>query len=420
MTQSQETMQLADVRLSDWEFWKRPLGEREDAFALLRGLPAPAFFPEPLQSIAPVGPGYYALVRHADVLEASRRPADYRSTPIATTIEDMQPAFAEYFGSLINMDDPRHAQIRKIISRAFSPRMISRFQDQVQTVAAQIADDLADRGPCDFVTHVASRLPLTVICDMMGVPEQDRETLFRLSNLVVGGADPEYAPAGEQQWAADLLAAGQTLQALVADLSRHRRDHPTDDLITALCAANIDNEQLTIEELGSFFILLVVAGNETTRNAIAHGLILLTEHEDQRALLAADPDTLIPGAVEEILRYSSPITWMRRTADHDTELNGHPVKAGDKLLLFYWSANRDEAVFPDSLDFDITRNPNPHVAFGGPGPHFCLGYHLARQEMTVMFRHLLHRLPGLRASGPPDRLIASFVNGIKRLPCEFS
>jgi cytochrome P450 len=419
MTQTPEVMQLADIRLSELEFWQRPLSERENAFALLRKLSAPVFFPEPVQSIAPVGPGYYALVRHADVLEASRRPADFRSTPIATRIEDMQPAFAEYFGSLINMDDPRHAQIRKIISRAFTPRMISRFQTQVQTVATEIVQDLTDRGPCDFVSHVASRLPLKVICDMMGIPEQERDTVFRLSNLIVGGDDPEFAPAGEQQWAGELLAAGQTLQELVAELSRHRRDHPADDLVTALCTANIDNEQLSIEELGSFFILLIVAGNETTRNAIAHGLILLSEHEDQRALLTADLENRISGAVEEIIRYSSPITWMRRTVDHDTELNGLPVKSGDKLVLYYWSANRDEAVFPDALSFDITRDPNPHIAFGGPGPHFCLGAHLARQEMITIFRQLLERFPQIRAAGPPDRLVASFVNGIKRLPCEF-
>ncbi len=419
MTQTPEVMQLADVQLSDWEFWKRPLRERESAFALLRGLPAPAFFPEPVQGISPMGPGFYALVRHADVLEASRRPLDFRSTPIATTIEDMQPAFAEYFGSLINMDDPRHAKIRKIVSRAFSPKMISRFQEQVEKVAAEITDDLAERGPCDFVAHAASRLPLKVICDMMDIPEKERDTVFRLSNLIVGGADPEFAPAGEQQWAADLLAAGQTLQALVADLSQHRREHPGDDLVTALCTANIDNEQLTIEELGSFFILLIVAGNETTRNAIAHGLLLLTEHEDQRALLAADLGNRMAGAVEEIVRYSTPNTWMRRTVDHDTVLNGLPVKAGDKLVLYYWSANRDEAVFTDPQAFDITRSPNPHVAFGGPGPHFCLGAHLARQEMSVLFGHLLQRFPQIRAAAPPDRLVASFINGIKRLPCEF-
>jgi len=419
MTYAPETMQLADVQLSEWEFWQRPLSEREDAFALLRRLKAPAFFPEPVQHISPMGPGYYALVRHADVVEASRRPTDFRSTPISTTIEDMQPAFAEYFGSLINMDDPKHAKIRKIVSRAFTPKMISRFQDQVHAAAAEIADGLADRGPCDFVANAASRLPLTVICNMMGVPVQERESVFRLSNLIVGGADPEFAPAGHQQWAADLLGAGQALQDLVADLSRQRRDHPGDDLVTALCTANVDGEQLTIEELGSFFTLLIVAGNETTRNAIAHGLILLTEHEDQRALLAADPEARMAGAVEEIVRYSTPNVWMRRTVDHDTDLNGLPVKAGDKLVLYYWSANRDEAVFTDPLAFDITRSPNPHVGFGGPGPHFCLGAHLARQEMSILFRQLLQRFPQIRAAGPPDRLVASFVNGIKRLPCEF-
>jgi cytochrome P450 len=204
----------------------------------------------------------------------------------------------------------------------------------------------------------------------------------------------------------------------VEDLGRHRREHPSDDLTSALVNANIDGESLTDQEFGSFFILLVVAGNETTRNAIAHGMNLFTTVPGQRELLLADFEARIAGAVEEIVRYASPVIWMRRTATRDTELNGTELKSGDKLLLYYWSGNRDETVFKDPDVFDITRDPNPHVAFGGPGPHFCLGAHLARREIGVMFRELFRRVPNIHATAPPDRLLSNFINGIKHLPYE--
>ena len=206
----------------------------------------------------------------------------------------------------------------------------------------------------------------------------------------------------------------------MTDLAAARQQDPGEDLITALASANVDGEQLTPAELGSFFILLVVAGNETTRTALSHALMLLTEHPDQRELLLADFEGKIGGAVEEIVRYVSPVIWMRRSLTRDAELNGYQFREGDKVALMYWSANRDESVFADPMRFDITRSPNPHVGFGGAGPHFCLGAHLARREITVMLRELLHRVPTIRAAGEPDRLLSSFINGIKHLPCELS
>ncbi len=407
-----------DIDLSSWDFWARPLAERHHAFGALRRLERPPFYAEPEFSIIPPGPGYYALVTHADVIEASRRPADFCSGESAISIVDMPADMNEYFGSMINMDDPRHAKIRRIVSRAFSPRMVQRFEAQAQTVAGQIVDEILAKGSGDFVPDVAGRLPLKIICDMMGIPESGYATVFDNSNVILGGADPEFIPADAQEQATQLLTAGQTLKDLVEDLGRHRREHPTDDLISALVNANIDGESLTDQELGSFFILLVVAGNETTRNAIAHALNLFTENPAQKELLLSDFERYVPGAVEEIVRYVSPVIWMRRTATRDTELNGRDFKAGDKLLLFYWSANRDETVFADPDVFDITRDPNHHVGFGGPGPHFCLGAHLARREIAVMFRELFRRAPGIHASGPPDRLLSSFINGIKHLPYE--
>jgi cytochrome P450 len=409
----------AEINLTDWEFWARPLEERHTAFKVLRQLPRPAFFEESELSVVPPGPGYYALVTHADVVEASRRPADFCSGRGATSIEDLPADLNEYFGSMISMDDPRHAKVRRIVSRAFSPRMIQRFENQVQSVAEQVVEEILQKGSGDFVPDVAARLPLKIICDMMGIPEAGYATVFDNSNIILGGADSEFVADNVDQVAAQLLTAGQTLKSLVEELGRDRRGRPTDDLTSALVNANIDGESLTDQELGSFFILLVVAGNETTRNAIAHGLKLFTLNPGQKELLLSDFEKYIPGAVEEIVRYASPVIWMRRSATRDTELNGHEFNAGDKLLLYYWSANRDESVFDNPDVFDITRDPNPHVGFGGPGPHFCLGAHLARREITVMFRELFRRVPDIRSSGPPARLLSNFINGIKHLPYEF-
>ena len=320
---------------------------------------------------------------------------------------------------MISMDDPRHAQLRGIVSRGFTPRMLKKVEDDVQRGAAEIVDRVIDRGSCDFVTDVAARLPLKIICDMMGIPEKDYDFIFEKSNVILGAGDPEYVAPGEDIVAA-LLSAGTELSQMVAELGSYRMEHPTDDLTSALVNADIEGEQLTGPELGSFFILLVVAGNETTRNAISHGLQVLTEHPDQRDLWASDFERYAPMAVEEIVRWASPVIWMRRTATQDTTLGGRPVKEGDKFLLFYSSANRDEDVFADPFRFDITRDPNPHVGFGGPGPHFCLGAHLARREITVMYRELYSRLPDLRADGEPVRLLSNFINGIKHLPCAFT
>jgi methyl-branched lipid omega-hydroxylase len=407
------------IDLSANEFWGLPLSERAASFARLRARPRPPFFAEPEVSFAEQGPGYYALVRHADVVEASRHPEVFSSARGATGIADLPVEFNEYFGSMINMDDPRHARLRRIVSRAFSPRMIARFEDDVRRAATEVVDDLLATGPCDFVSHVAARLPLKFICDMMGISDDHYETVFANSNLILSGFDPEYISDNPDEVVGQLLGAGQALADLVTSLGAARAQAPADDLISSLVTANVDGEQLTSAELASFFVLLVVAGNETTRNALSHALMLLTEFPEQRALLLADIEGRMGGAVEEIVRYSSPVIFMRRTVTGDYTMNGQDYHQGDKAVLFYYSANRDEAVFPDPERFDITRSPNPHVGFGAPGPHFCLGAHLARRELTVMLRELLTRVPDITA-GEPDRLLSSFVNGIKRLPCQFT
>ncbi|RFU39709.1 cytochrome P450 [Actinomadura logoneensis] len=415
---------LSDVDLGQLDFWSRPLEERAAAFAALRRLDRPVLFPEPempgMEALGfRRGDGHYALVRHADVVEASRRPEVFCSSrgTIAGTL-DPPPEFMEYFGSMITMDDPRHARLRRIVSRAFTDRVIARVSDAIDAAAVRIIEDFRPKGGGDFVTEVAGRLPLKIICDFMGVPEDRHERVFELSNLIIGSFDPEYVP-DLAELGPSVLAAGEELRRMVHELAAERAEHPRDDLTSVLVRASVDGESLTDAELGSFFILLIVAGNETTRNAIAHGLHLLTRHPDQRGLWTSDFERHAPTAVEEIVRYASPVSFMRRTVTRDYELGGHVFHDGDKVLMYYCSANRDESVFDDPDAFDITRTPNPHLGFGAPGPHFCLGAHLARQEITVMFRELFRRLPDIHATAPPERLTSNFVNGIKHLECAF-
>jgi cytochrome P450 len=407
-----------DLDLSQTEFWARPPDERHAAFARLRAMPHPPFFADPDTPFTTGDGGYYALVRHADVLEASRKPELFSSARGSTSIMDLPPEFNEYFGSMINMDDPRHARLRRIVSRSFTRKMIKKFEDDVQLTAAGIVDDLLATGPCDFVSCVSAQLPLKIICRMMGIGDEHYQMVLRNTNIILSGADPEFVSEDMDEAIAQILTAGQELASLVTELAAQRQRQPGDDLISALATANIDGEQLTPAELASFFILLVVAGNETTRTALSHALALLTDHPGQRTLLLADFDGRIGGAVEEIVRCASPVIWMRRSVTRDCTVNGHDYLAGDKTVLFYWSANRDEAVFSDPGRFDITRAPNPHVGFGGAGPHFCLGAHLARRELTVMLRELLGRAPRIRATAEPDRLLSSFINGIKHLSCD--
>ena len=414
------TASPAEIDLSDLEFWARPPAERDAAFALLRREVVLPFYTEPdfEGDWVQAGPGYWAVLRYADVEAVSRQPEVYSSAAGATNIFDLPTEFLEYFGSMINMDAPRHLRLRKIVARAFSPRMVARTEEFIKQVARGVVADLAAHGPGDFVQHVSARVPLEVICKMMGIPEDRYADVFRCSNIILGAQDPEYV-ADEAEIAVALLGAGAELAAMLGELAVARRENPTDDLVTALATAEVDGERLTDQEIGSFFILLVVAGNETTRSAIAAGLVALTEHPEERAKWQADFDAVAPTAVEEILRWATPVTWMRRTATRDTELAGKPIKAGDKLLLFYAAANRDESVFADPDRFDVLRSPNPHLAFGGTGPHFCLGAHLARREITEVFRELFTQLPNIRAAGEPQRLRSSFINGIKHIDCAF-
>ncbi len=397
------------VDLADPAFWRRPEPDRHAAFARLRRLEAPVYFPEP-------GGGFHALVRHADVVTASRTPEVFVSRHGVTTPRPARWVRTVFGDSMVNLDDPRHRQLRSVVARAFTPRVVARIAADTQAVAARIVDDLVAAGPAggDFVAAVAGRLPFEVICGMMGIPEGYRDRLLRRIDATTERAGVQ--PAGRRlRIPGRGIAALAQLHRVVARVGADRRRHPTDDLISALVTADVAGRPLTGRELGSFFSLLLVAGVETTRNTIAHALALLTEHPDQRELLLAGFDARAAGFVDEVVRYTSPIMQFRRTVARDFTLNGAPLRAGDEVVMYYVSANRDETVFADPDRFDITRTPNPHVGFGGGGPHFCLGASLARQELTVLFRELFTRLPELRSVGAPDVVPSNFDNRVARL-----
>ncbi|MBW8767640.1 MAG: cytochrome P450, partial [Geodermatophilales bacterium] len=371
---------LDDVDLSDRDFWLRPPQVRHAVFDLLRRKRPFAYFAEPEIPMLEPGPGYWAVTRYADLDAISSQPAIFCSGQGAVSIPDIPADLNEFYGSLISMDDPRHAKIRRIVSKTFTPRMLERLVGSVQ----EVVDDVLARarrtaaegdGTIDVVADLAAPIPLRVICDMMGVPDEDRALVLTKSNIVLSGGDPDLIENEDDPLTA-FLEAGIALAGVMERLATERLERPRDDLTTALVTTEVDGERLSRQEIASFFILLLVAGNETTRNAISQGILTLSEHPDQRARWMADPG-LTRTAVEEVVRWTSPVTWMRRTATQDGEVNGHRFSAGDKFVLFYAAANRDPAVFPDPHVFDLARDPNPHVGFGGHGPHFCLGAHLA-------------------------------------------
>ena len=412
-------MKLEDIDLSDIEFWAKPWAERNAAFATLRRENPIAYFPEPIVEPFPEGPGYFAITKMHDLLEISRHPEVFCSGQGAVSILDMPSDMNEFYGSLISMDDPRHARLRKIVSGTFTPRMLNNVLEDVEKTAKRVVDGIVEKGEIDFVKDVSMPFPLLVILDMMGIPHSEFETVLAQSNIILSGGDPDFIPEGTDPITA-FLGAGATLAGLLNDLAVLRRANPTDDLLSALVNTEVDGEQLSGDELASFFILLSVAGHETTRTALSHGITHLSQNPDQRALFLADIDGVMPTTVEEIVRYASPVVWMRRTLTQDYVLSGHEFHEGDKIIMYYGSANRDEAVFADPDTFNVLRDPNPHVGFGGPGPHFCLGAHLARREITLMFRELYTRLPDIELAGPPVQLRSNFINGVKSLPVSFT
>ena len=404
---------LVDIDLSSWDFWGLDDDIRDGAFATLRR-EAPVSFHEAfvIDTDAEVA-GHWALTRYDDVHYVSRHPELF-SSALGITVGDQTPELAEYFGSMIAMDDPRHTRLRNIVRSAFTPRVLALIEDSVRDRAARLVEAMIDEHPdgqADIVTALAGPLPLQIICDMMGIPEADHQQIFHWTNVILGFGDPDIATDFDE-----FFSVAMAIGAYASELADARRTHPTEDLTTALVQAELDGERLTSAEVASVFILLVVAGNETTRNAISHGVLALSRYPEQRDIWWADYPTMAPTAVEEIVRWASPVAYMRRTATRDVQIGGVRIAEGDKLTLWYGSANRDETRFIDPWTFDVRRNPNPHVGFGGGGAHFCLGANLARREITVAFEELHRRVPDLRAVAEPDRLHSAFIHGIKHLP----
>ncbi len=400
-------LRLQDVDLLDPDTFVE--GVPYDQFALLRR-EAPVFrHPEP------GAPGFWAITKHEDIVNISLDPQTFSSAHKGSLmIDPPEDAMAVMRMLLINQDSPQHTKYRRLVSRAFTPRMIRALEPHIREVTAQIIDRIAPRGECDFVTDVAAELPLQAIVEMMGVPLEDRHRVFEWSNKMIGHDDPEYAVDPDTPRLASL-----ELYQYAHGLAAERRRRPRDDILSVLLQADVDGEALSEPEFDAFFLLLAVAGNETTRNTISGGLLALIEHPDQRQRLQADP-TLMPAAVEELLRWVTPVMQFRRTATRDTVLRGQKVREGDKIILYYPSGNRDEDAFPEPDRLDLGRTPNDHVAFGPGGPHFCLGANLARLEIRVMFEELLSRLPDIELAGPVERLRSNFINGIKHMPVRFT
>lgn len=380
-----------------------------DAFAMLRQH-------EPVRWQAePEGRGYWALTRYEDIVTISSDNSLFSSERGGTNIEDMpEDAMTLLRTILINMDPPRHTKYRRLVATGFTPKIVSQTEPHVREITKRIVDNIAKRGSCDFVTDIAARLPLAVICEMLGVPEEDHAKVFDWSNRLIGFDDPEYNTSAE-----DGRVAATEMFVYAHGLAAERKARPKADIISILMGTEVDGDLLSEADFDGFFILLAVAGNETTRNLISGAMLALIEHPEQRARMLADP-ALMTTAVEEFLRWVSPLIYFRRTLSRDVVVGGQQMREGDKVAMYYPSGNRDEAIFEGGQAFDIARSPNPHMAFGGGGPHFCLGASLARLEIRCMFEELLRRLPDIELDGPVQRLRSNFINGIKHMPVRFT
>lgn len=365
----------------------------------------------------PGGDGFWVITRYDDIVTANRDAASFSSSQELGGVVMLEGPTAPIPGTemagnmMLFMDPPGHTRYRKLVNRGFTPRMIAALEPHVRELTVGILDGALAKGDCDFVVDVAAELPLEVIAELLGVPREDRHKLFDWSNRMVGSEDPEYQVSDEH-----VTQAQVEMFMYAQQLAEQRRAAPQQDIVTTLLNAEVDGDTLSEMDFNLFFMLLSVAGNETTRNAIAHGMNAFLEHPEQWALLVEDTAARIDGAVEEILRWASPVMYFRRNARRDVTLGGQEIKAGEKISLWYISANRDESVFDEPFRFDITRDPNPHIAFGGGGPHFCLGAQLARLEIRLLFEELAARVPRLEALGEPDRLRSNFIGGIKHLP----
>jgi cytochrome P450 len=402
------TLALEEINLASFDFWLRD--DVDGALAKLRRERPVAWHQHPDS-----GKGFWSLTRYDDVAAVTRDWQTFSSAfgiQVLTDPEDLQQLSA--IRSMISTDPPKHTKLRAVVNRGFTPKVVARAEESVRRRAREIVDSIATKGEIEFVSEVAAVLPVAIICDMMGVPEPDRPRLLDLTNRLLAGGDAEYGGTKES-----LQQAGEELRDYGLWLGRRRLEQPENDLTSTLVHAEVDGEAMPPQDLGPFVLLLIAAGNETTRTAISHGLWALTQFPDQKQRWLVDLDGCATTAAEEIVRWASPVLHMRRTLTRDTTFAGVDMRKGEKVAMWYISANRDEAHFPDPYRFDVTREPNEQGAFGTGGPHFCLGAHLARREVIVMFTELLSRLPDIEATAKPEKLRSNFIRGIKRLPAAF-
>jgi cytochrome P450 len=413
-----ETSHQPEVDIGAVEFWSRPAEERDVYFAHLRH-EAPVSLHEPPEDILDLpgeGHPYWAIVRYEDIRRISRDPHTFCSGQ-GTQFGDAPPEILEASQSFLAMDAPRHTKLRGLVSAAFTPRQVARIEEGILVNAHRIVQEAAPTGGGDFVELIAKRLPLVTISDMIGVPPADRERVVSAADVLVSVADPEFF--GERRPIEVMGEALWTLTQFATELAAHREANPGDDLMTALVQAEVEGERLTHAEIGAFFVLLSVAGNDTTRHTTSHAMRALTVNPDQRALLMADLDERMPLAVEEFVRWASPVLTFRRTTTREVEIHGQQLQAGERVVMFYHSGNRDDEAFQDPWRFDISRDPNRHLGFGGGGPHFCLGASLARTQLRSIFGELLRVMPDIEAQ-EPELLNSNFIHGVKRMQVSFT
>jgi cytochrome P450 len=378
---------------------------------------APVCWHEPPASqrgVMRVERGYWVVSRHEDVVSVSRQPRLFSSAIGSHLIADMsEDDVAGMRTQLIGMDPPQHVKYRRLVLRGFTPRMVARLEPRIREHARRIVDAVARRGECEFVEELAAELPLTLICELVGVPHEDRKKIFEWSNQLVGADDPDLQSGGDPR----LVAMQMWMYS--NELAERKRAAPDDTLMSTYVHSEVDGETISTVEINHFFVLLAVAGNETTRNATSHFVRLMSEHPEAWRSVCADVEGRLEGAIEEALRFSPPVMYFRRTATEDTEIRGTRIHAGDKLYLSYASANRDEAVFADPDRFDVARDPNDHLAFG-IGEHFCLGASLARMQLRCILREVATRLPDLALAGPASIQNGALIHGVKRMPVHFT
>jgi cholest-4-en-3-one 26-monooxygenase len=403
-------MDLSDIDLLDRDRFAQ--GVPHEWFTWLRAN-APVYkHPEP------DGPGFWVVTKYDDVVTVGRDAQTYSSDQKrggVVGLEEFEGAadYGEGGRLMLTMDPPEHTRHRKLVNRGFTPRQMRMLEPHIRDLTAGILDEVIEQGGCDYVVDVAAELPLQVIAEMLGVPIEDRHKLFEWSNRMIGSEDPEYEVSQDE-----VMNAQVEMFMYANELAAQRRADPRDDIVTALLNAEVDGDKLTEMDFNLFFLLLSVAGNETTRNSISHGIKAFCDFPDQYQLLVEDPSRA-KSATEEIVRWASPVMYFRRNVTRDTELRGQQIKAGDKISMWYISANRDEDVFDRPFEFDILRSPNEHVGFGGGGPHHCLGANLARMEIYVLLEEMAKRVPTVERVGEAQPLRSNFIAGIKHMPVQY-